>query len=440
MLENINKELLTFLNDSPSPFHAIYEIEKRLLEAGYEKLEESNPWKLVRGKKYYTTRNGSSVIAFHIGNDMENYHYQVSAAHSDSPNFKVKEKAELAGVGGYIQLNTEGYGGMLDASWFDRPLSLAGRVVVKDGSSIVSKLLKVDQNILVIPNVAIHLNRSANDGIKYNNQVDLLPLFSAGACERGSYKAFIASLLKVEKGAILGMDLSLYNRDQAIEWGVKDEFISSPRIDNLECSFASLQGFLAAENSKAVTVYSCFDNEEVGSSTKQGAGSTFLYDVLQRINTALGYTQDEYYQAIAKSFLLSCDNAHAVHPNHPELSDKENSVFMNQGIVVKYNANQKYTTDGLSDAIFSDLCNHFDIPLQRFANRSDMVGGSTLGNIASTKVSMNAVDIGLPQLAMHSAYETAGSKDCAYLVAATKAFFENEIKVKDSEHIEVIYK
>lgn len=427
-----NDELISFLNKSVSNFHAVKEVRNRLEKEGFKELSETELWKVEKGGKYFTTRNDSSVIAFQVGKELSDYHYQVSAAHTDSPTFKVKENAELKGKGGYLQLNTEGYGGMLDASWFDRPLSLAGRVLVKEGNQIVSKLLKIDQDLLVIPNVAIHLNRDANNGFKYNPQVDLLPLFSAGACEEGAYKQLLADSLGVDMSAILGHDMTLYNRNQAIEWGVKKEFISSPRLDNLQCTFATLEGFLESNNENMIRVYASFDNEEVGSSTKQGAGSTFLYDVLQRINTALGYEADDYYQAIAKSFMLSCDNAHAVHPNHPELMDATNCSYMNKGIVVKYNANQRYTTDAVSNAVFMDLCKQHNIPTQLFANRSDMMGGSTLGNISSTKVSMKAVDLGLPQLAMHSAYETAGSKDTGYLIDAAKAFFSSNILISES--------
>jgi len=427
-----NKKLLSFLNSSVSNYHAVLEITKQLEEAGFEELLEVNPWKIEKGGKYYTTRNDSSVIAFQVGKKLNDYHFQVSAAHTDSPTFKVKENAELCGKGGYLQLNTEGYGGMINASWFDRPLSLAGRVLVKEGNRIVSRLLKIDQDLLVIPNVAIHLNRDANNGFKYNPQVDLLPLFSAGECKEGAYKQLLADCLGVDVSMILGHDMSLYNRNQAILWGVKNEFISSPRLDNLQCTFATLQGFMQSDNEEIIRVYTSFDNEEVGSSTKQGAGSTFLYDVLQRINHALNFEEDAYYQAIAKSYLLSCDNAHALHPNHPELSDATNCAYLNKGIVVKYNANQRYTTDATSNAIFMDLCNRHNIPTQVFANRSDMMGGSTLGNILSTKVSMKAIDIGLPQLAMHSAYESAGSKDSAYLIEASKAFFSSTIITKNS--------
>ena len=427
-----NKELLSFLNKSVSNFHAVLEVKKQLEKVGFKELLETELWKLEKGGKYFTTRNDSSIIAFQIGKKLNDYHYQVSAAHTDSPTFKVKEKAELKGKGGYLQLNTESYGGMIDSSWFDRPLSLAGRVLIKEDNKIVSKLLNIDEDLLIIPNVAIHLNREANSGFKYNRQIDLLPLFSVSKCEEGAYKQLLANNLGVDVSTILGHDMMLYNRNQAIEWGVKKEFISSPRLDNLQCTFATLQGFIASNNEEMIRVYTSFDNEEVGSSTKQGAGSTFLYDVLQRINNALGYEVDDYYQAIAKSFMLSCDNAHAVHPNHPELTDATNCAYMNKGVVVKYNANQRYTTDAVSNAVFMDLCKKHKLPTQLFANRSDMMGGSTLGNISSTKVSMKAVDLGLPQLAMHSAFETAGSKDTGYLVEATKIFFSTNILINES--------
>lgn len=438
-MEKINEGLIQFINDSPTCFHAIMNASKQLHEAGFTKLEETKAWDLKKGGKYYTTRNQSSIIAFVIGEQVDDYHFQITATHSDSPSFKVKENAELLTDKAYLQLNTEPYGGMLASTWFDRPLSLAGRVLVKESDKVVSKLLKVDRDLLIIPNVAIHLNRKANDGVKYNNQVDLLPLFGGTEAKKDDYYELLASELKVKTDEILGSDVFLYNRDRAIQWGYKDEFISGSRLDNLECTFASLQGLLDAKVSKTIAVYSCFDNEEVGSATKQGAGSTFLYDVLQRINVNLGYQNDDYYQAIAKSFMLSCDNAHAMHPNHPELMDKTNCVYMNKGIVIKYNANQKYTTDGVSKAVFTDLCKHYDIPLQHFANRSDMAGGSTLGNISSTKVSLNTIDIGLPELAMHSTFETVGSKDAAYLVKACQHFFETTIKVDDSQHMELIY-
>lgn len=437
MYKELAHELLTFIQKSPSCFHAVNEMKTLLIDGGYEELRECEEWNLKKGGRYFTTRNGSSIIAFQIGNELDDYHFQVTSSHSDSPTFKVKEVAELKGKGGYVQLNTEGYGGMLCATWMDRPLSLAGRVLVKEGNSFTSKLLSFDKDLLLIPNVAIHMNREVNSGMKYNNQVDMLPLFSAGECEENAYMQLIADELGVAKEQIFGTDLYLYNRMAPSIWGAREEFISSPKLDDLQCAFTSLKALLAGKNDHAVNVFACFDNEEVGSGTKQGACSTFLYDVLQRINDNLGFTKEDYYRAVAKSFMVSCDNAHAVHPNHPEKTDATNCTYMNKGIVIKYSANQKYTTDAISSAVFSGICEQAGVPVQHFANRSDAAGGSTLGNLSSQKVSMHTVDIGLAQLAMHSSYETAGIKDSVYMVKGLTEFYNSNLHITDSESIEV---
>lgn len=437
--KSINKELLSFLECSVSVFHAVSAMREQLLKQSYLELFEEEPWNVEKGGNYFVVRNGSSIIAFSIGKKLENYHFQIAASHSDSPTFKVKEHAEIAGKGEYLQLNTEGYGGMLAATWFDRPLSIAGRVLVKDADVLTTRLVHIDKDLLIIPSVAIHLNRDANNGMKYNNQIDLLPLYSAGDLKEGAFIECVAKELGVDKNNILGKDLYLYNRMKPILWGEKEEFISAGKLDNLQCAYLSLQSFLKTRNNQAINVYACFDNEEVGSATKQGAESTFLRDVLERINNALNYSNDEYYQAVARSFMLSCDNAHATHPNHPELSDQKNTAFMNKGIVIKYNANQRYTTDGVSAAVFQDICKHCNVPLQVFANRSDMPGGSTLGNISSTKVSMNTVDIGLPQLAMHSSFETAGSHDSQALYEALCGYYGANIVIHQGGKIFIDY-
>ena len=437
MFKETSKDVLAFIKNSPSCFHAVHEMKKILLYEGYEELRECETWSLKKGGKYFTTRNGSSIVAFHIGNTLEDYHFQITSSHSDSPTFKVKEVAELQGKGGYIQLNTEGYGGMLCSTWLDRPLSLAGRVLVKEGNTIQSKLVSFDKDLVLIPNVAIHMNRDVNNGMKYNNQVDMLPLFSAGECVKDDYYQLIADELHTEKENILGSDLYLYNRMEPTIWGAKEEFISSPKLDDLQCAYTSLKAMINGKNDKAVNVFVCFDNEEVGSGTKQGACSTFLYDTLQRINDNLSFAKEDYYRAVAKSFMVSCDNAHAVHPNHPEKTDAENCTFMNKGIVIKYSANQKYTTDAISSAVFTDICNKAEVPVQHFANRSDAAGGSTLGNLSSQKVSMHTVDVGLAQLAMHSSYETGGIKDSYYMVKALETFYNTNLHITDSESIEV---
>lgn len=433
MYQETSREVLNFIEHSPSCFHAVAQLAQMLDQAGYQRLKECDGWTLEKGGKYYVTRNGSSIIACHVGEQLDNYHFQITASHSDSPSYKVKEKAELKGKGGYLQLNTEGYGGMICSSWLDRPLSLAGRVLVRQGNVVETRLLNIDRDLLLIPNVAIHMNREVNSGMKYNQQVDMLPLFSAGECGENSYYELIAQELGVKPEDVVGCDLYLYPRVAPSLWGAKEEFISSPRLDDLQCAYTSMKALVDSHNPHGVNVCCCFDNEEVGSGTKQGALSTFLRDVLQRVHAALGHAPEDYFRAVAKSFMVSCDNAHAVHPNHPEKTDGENCVYMNQGIVVKFSANQKYTTDGISAAIFMQLCKDAQVPVQTFANRSDMAGGSTLGNLSTQQVSLHTVDVGLPQLAMHSSYETAGVKDSAYMVQALTAFYNTDLDITDSD-------
>lgn len=426
--ETVSKDLCTFIKKSPSCFHAVAEIAEELKAAGYVQLLESSNWTLEQGGKYFVTRNGSSVIAFHVGTQLDNYSFHIAASHSDSPTFKVKENAQLEVKGKYTQLNTEGYGGMIASTWFDRPLSIAGRAIVKEGNSFVTKLVNIDRDLVLIPNVAIHMNREVNQGYKYNNQIDLLPLFGGADTAKNAFKAAVAENLGVKEEDIMGSDLFLYNRNEASIWGNANEYVSSPKLDDLQCAYTALQGFLKGYNEKSIAVYACFDNEEVGSGTKQGAASTFLQDVLKRVNTGLGKTEEDYHRAVASSFLLSADNAHALHPNHPEKSCPTNAVYMNEGIVVKSNANQKYTSDGVSIAIFKALCENCDVPVQFYSNRSDIAGGSTLGNLQSQSVPLKGVDIGLAQLAMHSSYETAGIKDTCYMMKVMEEFFNSHIE------------
>ena len=377
------------------------------------------------------TRNDSSLIAMHAGTELSDYSFNIAASHSDFPVFKLKENAEIEVRKKYLQLNTEGYGGMLPATWFDRPLSVAGRVILKEDNRFVTKLINIDRDFVLIPSLAIHMNRDAADGIKFNKQVDMLPLFGTQNIQKGELKKLLCKELGAAPESFYGSDLYLYNRQEPSIWGAGEEFISSPHLDDMQCAFACLKGFLAGENSRSVNVFACFDNEETGSGTKQGAGSTFLQDVLQRINKGLGKNREDYLRAVSCSFMLSADNAHAVHPNHPEKTDETNCVYMNEGIVVKSHAGAKYTSDAVSIALFRSLCEQAGVPVQFFANRSDQQGGSTLGNILTGKVSVNAVDIGLPQLAMHSAYETAGIRDTYYLVKAAEEFFDSHFCERD---------
>ncbi len=425
----ILKDLMNFLDSSVTMFHAINECEKVLKDSGYIYLPENEKWN-IRAGKYYTKRNSSSLIAFDIANG--DYHFQISAAHSDSPTFKLKDRPVIES-NGYLKLNVEAYGGMIDATWLDKPLTLAGRVMVDTGCGIETRLLYIDKDLLIIPNVPIHFNREINKGFAFNNQVDMLPVFSAGNLSEADFDKMLAKELGVKPEAILAKDLYLVNRQKATVIGYDNELISSGRLDDLECVYTSLLGFIEAMNNDHINVFAVFDNEEVGSVTKQGAMSTFLVSTLNRINKALGKSDEDYYRAIAKSMLISCDNAHAVHPNHPELFDVKNRPVLNQGIAIKESANQKYTTDAFSRAILKKILEKKNIPYQTFANRSDIAGGSTLGNLSNTVVSMNAVDIGLPQLAMHSAYETAGAKDVGYAFETLKAFFEANIDIKDDK-------
>ena len=426
---DILKDLMDFLDSSVTMFHAINECEKVLQRSGFTYLPENEKWNINKGK-YYTKRNSSSLIAFDIAEG--DYRFQISAAHSDSPTFKLKDRPVIE-ANGYLKLNVEGYGGMINATWLDKPLTLAGRVMVNTDKGIETRLLHIDRDLLIIPNVPIHFNREINKGFAFNNQVDMLPIFSAGNLKEADFDNILAKELGIEAEAILAKDLYLVNRQKAAIIGFDNELISSGRLDDLECVYTSLRGFVEAENKNHINVFAVFDNEEVGSVTKQGAMSTFLASTLDRVNTALGKSKEEYYRAIAKSILISCDNAHAVHPNHPELFDVKNRPVLNQGIAIKESANQKYTTDAFSRAILKKILEKKNIPYQTFANRSDIAGGSTLGNLSNTVVSMNAVDIGLPQLAMHSAYETAGAKDVGYAFETLKAFFEANIDIKDDK-------
>ena len=434
MSSNHVKQLFKFIENSPSCFHAIKTITEELKNEGFVEIKEKDTWQIEQGKKYYVTRNLSSVIAFKIPqNDFKSFN--IVASHSDSPTFKIKENAEIEVKNKYVKLNTEKYGGMICSTWFDRPLSIAGRILVKENNAVKTHLVNIDKDLVIIPNLAIHMNREVNDGYTYNAQIDMLPLYGDNS-SKGSLMKTIAKEAEVEEESILDTDLFLYNRMNGTKIGSNEEYISSPRLDDLECAFTSLSAFLSENTSNSASVYCVFDNEEVGSGTKQGADSTFLYDVLRRINISLGKTEEDYYRLISSSFMVSADNAHALHPNYTDKSDPTNKVYMNDGIVIKYNANQKYTTDAVSASIFKTICDSVDVPYQTFTNRSDILGGSTLGNISNAHVSLNTIDIGLAQLAMHSTYETAGAKDVTYMIDAIKAFYNTSIEqVEDGQYI-----
>jgi len=425
-MNEITRDLLQFLNDSPSCYHAAHQVAQRLLAAGYERLWEQEKWALQEGGRYFVLRGDASLLAFRVPKrDFRGF--MLSASHSDSPTYKVRENAEVVSAGNCLRLSVEPYGGMIHRSWLDRPLSVAGRILVREGERIVSRLVQVDRDLLIIPSVAIHMDREVNKGTALKANVDLLPLFGQGK-ETGAFRRIVAESAGVAAEDILTTDLFLYNRTPATLMGAEEEFVAAPRLDDLQCVFGCLQGFLAAEESDSVPVLAVFHNEEVGSGTRQGADSTFLTDVLRRINDALGRSAEDYLTAIANSFQVSADNAHAVHPAHPEYSDGGEAPVLGGGIVVKYNAAQHYTTDAVSDAVFRQVCAAAGVSVQRYSNRADLPGGSTLGNISTAHVSVHSVDIGLPQLAMHASYEVAGVQDTESLIRAMTAYYSRSFR------------
>lgn len=419
--DDISRDLIHFIAKSPSTFHAVRGIKAALLYAGFTEIREEDTWQIEKGGKYVVTRNGSALMAFTVPKEgAEAFH--ITASHCDSPTFKIKEDPEIAD-GPYVKLNVEGYGGMIMSTWLDRPLSVAGRLLVTENGHLAEKLVAIDGTMLVIPSVAIHMDRSVNQHKEWKVQKDMLPLYGMTGAKT-PFMDVIAAAAKVKAEDILAHDLILYSRVPAAIWGEEREFISSPKLDDLQCAFACFRGFTQGQKEKYISVYALFDNEEVGSATSPGAGSTFLANTLQRLARSLGYSYDETMAMIARSFMISADNAHSVHPNHPEYADPVNRPVINGGIVIKYSAAQKYATNAFSAAYFKKLCKDHDIPTQTFTNHSDNPGGSTLGNISNTVIAMPTVDIGLPQLAMHSSYETAGVKDTAYLVDAVTKFYE----------------
>ena len=412
MNETVEK-LQAFLDQAHSVYHAENYLVKTLEAAGYSCLREKDAWELVPGGKYYLTRGGSAVLAFRIPEKLTGG-FMMSASHSDRPTFKLKENGELKGT--YTRLATEKYGGMLMAPWLDRPLSLAGRVLVETENGVESRLLDIDRDLMLIPNVAIHMNRKANDGYAYNPTTDTIPLLGSKKAEGKLWPM----LEKEAGGKILGHDLYLYVRQASSVWGVEEEYISSPALDDLQCAWGCTQGFLNAKTSEAIAVLCVFDSEEVGSNSTQGAASTLLEDTLARICRALNL---DLQQMLAQSFMVSADNAHAVHPNHPEYADPTNAPVLGEGVVLKFNAAQRYTTDGISAAIFRKICGRAGVPVQSYYNRADMPGGSTLGHISLNHVSVPTADIGMAQLAMHSCYETAACADIDYLQNAMAEFY-----------------
>ncbi|HIW23929.1 MAG TPA: M18 family aminopeptidase [Candidatus Acutalibacter stercoravium] len=414
-------QLFDFIQCSPTASHTAATVRAMLVQAGFTQLLESQPWDLQPGGRYYTTRGMSSLIAFQV--PKADFHgFSVVAPHGDSPCFKVKESPELRVDGQYTKLNTEVYGGMQLALWTDRPLSVAGRLAVRTETGVKGVLCDIRRDLLLIPGVAIHMNRGVNEGVKLDPQKDTLPLLGGSQAE---LKKLVAENAGVAPEDIFSWDLYLYSRAQGTVFGAEKEFIAAPRLDDLECVFAAAKAFLAGENRENVTVLSLFDNEETGSLTRQGADSPFLSEVLERISLSCGKSREEHLRAIASGFMLSADNAHAVHPDSPEKSDPTNRCYLNGGVVVKHSP--RYASDALTAGLFQRICQKAGVPVQVYYNNSKIPGGGTLGNLSGSHVALPTVDIGLAQLSMHSPYETAGAKDLDYMVWAMQAFYESVI-------------
>ena len=415
-------ELIEFIKKSPTAYHTVETVKAMLTSEGYTECSEKDVASISDGGKHFVVRNGTSLIAFR---GKVNGGFMVCASHSDTPTFKVK--SEVSGT--YAKVAVEKYGGSILYSWLDRPLSVAGRVVVRTESGVAVRLFDIDRDLFTIPSVAIHFNRTVNEGYKFNPAVDMLPL-AGMAHSSGKLMSTVADAAGVSAGDVIASDLFLYNREYGRVIGIDGELFLSPRLDDLSCVYTSARAFLDAnDNGTSVPVLAVFDNEEVGSETKQGAASTFLDMTLSAISGG----EEKYRAALGDSFMLSADNAHAIHPNHPELSDSGCAPVLGGGVVVKYNANQRYTTDAVSDGIFRTLADRAGVKVQSYANRADTLGGSTLGSIANTCVSVKTVDIGLPQLAMHSSVETIALSDIDSMVAVMREFYSSALDVVGEE-------
>ncbi|GKU27184.1 putative M18 family aminopeptidase 2 [Clostridium folliculivorans] len=423
------KELIDFLYESPTAFHAVENVKKELTKNGFKELKEEDSWKLKKEGKYFVTKNDSALIAFKVGTGrIEEHGFKIIGAHTDSPTFRIKPNPEITAENKYIKLNTEVYGGPILNTWFDRPLSLAGRVTLKGKNPLFpeTRLVNINRPILVIPNLAIHMNREVNDGVKLNRQKDTLPLLSMinEKLESGKYLLnTIAEELKVAIEDILDFDLFLYEFEKGCIMGLNNEFISSSRLDDLAMVHAGIKAIINTQASEATNIMACFDNEEVGSETKQGADSELLAHILERIVLCLGGDREHYFRALAKSFLISADLAHAVHPNNGEKHDPVLRPVINGGPVIKIAASQSYTSDSNSSVVYEEICKKAGVPVQRFVNRSDLRGGSTIGPISSTHLHIRSVDMGTPILSMHSVRELGGVKDHYYCVKSFETFY-----------------
>ena len=421
----MEKRFIEFLNKSHTTYQAITEAKKILLDNNFIELDLINPWNLKKGQNYFIIKNDASIIAFKLGKTLNNPSIQVVASHNDSPMLKIKPNGVIY-QNGYTKLNTEIYGGAIYSTFMDRPLGIAGRVIIKENETIISKNITLDTTV-IIPNLAIHLNREIDTNHTINAQTDMSAILSLG-------ETTINDLIEKELGnvEVLDYDLFLYNKEEARIVGYNNEFISGPRLDNLECYYTSLEALIEGDNSENINVWAGFNNEEVGSGSNNGAGSTFLIDVINKVLTDLKL-DDNRLEIFNRSMTISADNAHAIHPNHPEKSDPTNNVKLNNGIVIKYNSGLSYTSDAVSAGVFKSICNEENVPYQVYTNRSDLRGGGTLGSILLHTFSVTSVDIGLAQLAMHSAYETAGTKDLEMMKKVLKSFYSRHLNYQNTQ-------
>lgn len=423
------KYLIDFIDESHSVFHVVKKVEEMLNKEGFKKVKFQEKWKLEKEGKYYVTKSNSAIIGFIIGKgEIEKDGFKLIGAHTDYPTFKIKPNPEITSEGKYLKLNTEVYGGPILSTWFDRPLSMAGRVTIKTDNPLKPKqfLLDMKKPIMVIPNLAIHMNRKVNEGVNINPQTHTLPLLTMideNIQKDNFLVGLIAEDIDVNIEDILDLELFLYGTEKGTLIGPNEEFISIGKLDDLAMVHAGLYGLIDSKVGNATNVLVCFDNEEVGSTTKQGAASPMLRTVLERISIAMGKNREDYYRALSNSFLISADMAHALHPNYAEKCDPTNRPVINGGPAIKISARQSYTTDSLSSAIYEGICKSIKVPVQKFVNRSDERGGSTIGPISSTQLDIPSVDIGNPILGMHSARELGGVLDHYYAYESFKEFY-----------------
>lgn len=429
MEKNLALDLIDFLYKSPTAHHSVKTIRERLELNGFNEVKESDKWNLQKDGKYYVIKNDSALIAFTIGNgDIEEAGFKLIGAHTDSPGFRIKANPEMVSEGTYLKLNTEVYGGPILYTWFDRPLGIAGKVTIKGSSPLKPevKLVNINKPLLIIPSLAIHMNRSVNEGLNINKQKDTLPLLSLinEKFEKDGYLLkILAEELKVDTSDILGFDLGLYEIEKGAIIGLNEEFISAGRLDDMWMVYAGIQALIESKPNKSTKVMVCMDNEEIGSLTAQGANSALLLNILERITLALGKDREGLHRALANSLMISADLAHAVHPNLEEKHDPTNRPVLGKGPVLKTAASGSYSTDSYNAAIFEGLCNSAEVPYQKFFNRSDVRGGTTIGPITSSLLTIPVMDMGAPLLSMHSIRELAAVKDNVYTIKLFTQFY-----------------